>query len=92
MSRVKSGKVTHARHKKVIKAASGYYAARSTNFKTATQAVDDASHLGAMTPQVGQPIGSGVDSTVIVKAPPSSRSTSITCSPGRPTSRSQRAQ
>ena len=42
MSRVKSGKVTHARHKKVIKAAKGYYAARSTNFRTATQAVDKA--------------------------------------------------
>ena len=42
MSRVKSGKVTHARHKKVIKAAAGYYAARSTNFRTATQAVDKA--------------------------------------------------
>ena len=42
MSRVKSGKVTHARHRKVIKAAAGYYAARSTNFKTATQAVDKA--------------------------------------------------
>ena len=42
MSRVKSGKVTHARHRKVIKAASGYYAARSTNFRTATQAVDKA--------------------------------------------------
>lgn len=42
MSRVKSGKVTHARHRKVIAKASGYYAARSTNFKTATQAVDKA--------------------------------------------------
>ena len=42
MSRVKSGVVTHARHKKVLKAASGYYAARSTNFRTATQAVDKA--------------------------------------------------
>ena len=42
MSRVKSGKVTHARHRAVIKAASGYYAARSTNFRTATQAVDKA--------------------------------------------------
>ena len=42
MSRVKSGVVTHARHKKVIKAAKGYYAARSTNFRTATQAVDKA--------------------------------------------------
>ena len=42
MSRVTSGKVTHARHKKVIKAAKGYYGARSTNFRTATQAVDKA--------------------------------------------------
>lgn len=42
MSRVKSGVVTHARHKKIIKAASGYYSARSRNFKTATQAVDKA--------------------------------------------------
>lgn len=42
MSRVKSGVVTHARHRKVIKAAAGYYAARSTNFRTATQAVDKA--------------------------------------------------
>ena len=42
MSRVTSGKVTHARHKKVIKAAKGYYGRRSTTFKTATQAVDKA--------------------------------------------------
>ncbi|MBW6505180.1 MAG: 50S ribosomal protein L20 [Rhodobacteraceae bacterium] len=42
MSRVKSGVVTHARHKKIIKAAAGYYSARSRNFKTATQAVDKA--------------------------------------------------
>jgi len=42
MSRVKSGTVTHARHKKVIKKAKGYYGARSTNFRTATQAVDKA--------------------------------------------------
>jgi len=42
MSRVKSGKVTHARHRKIIKAAKGYYAARSRNFRTATQAVDKA--------------------------------------------------
>jgi large subunit ribosomal protein L20 len=42
MSRVKSGKVTHARHRKVIKAAKGYYGQRSRNFRTATQAVDKA--------------------------------------------------
>ncbi len=42
MSRVKGGTVTHARHKKVLNAAKGYYGRRSTNFKTATQAVDKA--------------------------------------------------
>ena len=42
MSRVTSGKVTHARHKKVIKAAKGYYGRRSNAFKTAKQAVDKA--------------------------------------------------
>ena len=42
MARVKSGKVTHARHKKVLEAAKGYYGARSRNFRTATQAVDKA--------------------------------------------------
>ena len=42
MSRVKSGKVTHARHKKVLDAAKGYYGNRSRNFRTATQAVDKA--------------------------------------------------
>jgi len=42
MPRTKGGTVTHARHKKVIDAAKGYYGRRSTNFKTATQAVDKA--------------------------------------------------
>lgn len=42
MSRVKGGTVTHARHRKVIKAAKGYYGRRKSNFKTATQAVDKA--------------------------------------------------
>ncbi|MGU9962545.1 MAG: 50S ribosomal protein L20 [Candidatus Halichondribacter symbioticus] len=42
MSRVTSGKTTHARHKKVLKAAKGYYGRRSTTFRTATQAVDKA--------------------------------------------------
>ena len=42
MPRTKGGTVTHARHKKVIKAAKGYYAARGNRFKTATQAVDKA--------------------------------------------------
>ncbi|MEL6609855.1 MAG: 50S ribosomal protein L20 [Pseudomonadota bacterium] len=42
MSRVKGGTTTHARHKKVIKAAKGYYGRRKNVFKTATQAVDKA--------------------------------------------------
>ena len=42
MSRVKGGATSHARHRKVVKAAKGYYGARSTNFRTATQAVDRA--------------------------------------------------
>ncbi|MEE9387536.1 MAG: 50S ribosomal protein L20 [Paracoccaceae bacterium] len=42
MSRTVSGPVTKARHKKVIKAAKGYYGARSRLFRTATQAVDKA--------------------------------------------------
>ena len=42
MSRVKGGTTTHARHKKVIKAAKGYYGRRKNTFKTATQAVDKA--------------------------------------------------
>ena len=42
MSRVKGGVKTHARHRRTIKAAKGYYGARSRNFRTATQAVDKA--------------------------------------------------
>ena len=42
MSRVKGGVTTHARHKKVIKAAKGYYGRRKNTFRTATQAVDKA--------------------------------------------------
>jgi len=42
MPRTTGGTTTHARHRKVIKAAKGYYGRRSTNFKTATQAVDKA--------------------------------------------------
>ena len=42
MSRVKGGTVTHARHKKIVKAAKGYYGRRKNVFKVATQAVDKA--------------------------------------------------
>lgn len=40
--RVKSGTVTHRRHKKVLDQAKGYYDRRSTTFKVARQAVDKA--------------------------------------------------
>lgn len=39
MARVKRGVTAHRRHKKVLKAAKGYYGARSRAFKTAKQAV-----------------------------------------------------
>lgn len=42
MSRVKGGTVTHARHKKIVKAAKGYYGRRKNTFKVASQAVDKA--------------------------------------------------
>ena len=42
MSRTKGGTVAHARHKKIIKAAKGYYGRRKNTFKVATQAVDKA--------------------------------------------------
>ena len=42
MSRTKGGTVAHARHKKVIKAAKGYYGRRKNTFRIATQAVDKA--------------------------------------------------
>ena len=42
MSRTKGGVVTHARHKKVIKAAKGYYGRRKNTFRTAVQAVEKA--------------------------------------------------
>lgn len=42
MPRVKSGVQAHARHKKVIKAAKGYFGRRKSCFRVATQAVDKA--------------------------------------------------
>ena len=39
MPRVKRGVTAHARHKKVLKLAKGYYGARSRSYKTAKQAV-----------------------------------------------------
>lgn len=42
MSRVKSGVVTKARHKKILKLAKGYYGRRKNTFKVANQAVEKA--------------------------------------------------
>ena len=42
MARVKGGVTAHARHKKVIKAASGYYGRRKNTFRTANSAVEKA--------------------------------------------------
>ncbi len=42
MARVKRGVTSHAKHKKILKKAKGYYAARHTQFKTAKQAVEKA--------------------------------------------------
>ena len=42
MSRVKGGTVTHARHKKIVQQAKGYYGRRKNTFKVAAQAVDKA--------------------------------------------------
>ena len=42
MVRVSRGVTSHARHKKVLKAAKGYYGRRKNTFKVANQAVEKA--------------------------------------------------
>ena len=42
MSRVKRGVTAHARHKKIIKKAKGYYGRRKNTFRIANQAVEKA--------------------------------------------------
>lgn len=42
MTRVKRGVTAHARHKKVLDKAKGYYGARSRTYRTANQAVTKA--------------------------------------------------
>ncbi|MEJ0060292.1 MAG: 50S ribosomal protein L20 [Terricaulis sp.] len=44
MARVKGGVTAHARHKKVLKKAKGYYGRRSKTFRTANAAVEKAAH------------------------------------------------
>jgi len=42
MARVKRGVTTHARHRKIIKKAKGYYGRRKNTFRVANQAVEKA--------------------------------------------------
>ena len=42
MARVKRGVTSHAKHKKVLKAAKGYYGRRKNTIRTARQAVEKA--------------------------------------------------
>ena len=42
MSRVKRGFTAHARHRKIIKKAKGYYGRRKNVFRVANQAVEKA--------------------------------------------------
>ena len=42
MARVTGGKTAHARHKKVVKKAKGYYGRRKNCYRTAVQAVEKA--------------------------------------------------
>ncbi|MSR15960.1 MAG: 50S ribosomal protein L20 [Gammaproteobacteria bacterium] len=42
MARVKRGTIAHARHKKILKRAKGYYGRRKNVFRVATQAVTKA--------------------------------------------------
>ena len=42
MARVKRGVISHARHKKVLKAAKGYYGRRKNTIRVAKQAVEKA--------------------------------------------------
>ena len=42
MSRVKGGAASHARHRKIVKQAKGYYGRRKNTFRVANQAVEKA--------------------------------------------------
>jgi len=44
MARVKSGRITKTKHKKVLKMAKGYYGAKSVRFRMANQAVMKSLH------------------------------------------------
>ena len=46
MARVKRGVTAHAKHKKVLKAAKGYYGRRKSTIRVAKQAVEKALQYG----------------------------------------------
>ncbi len=46
MARVKRGVTTHAKHKKILKAAKGYYGRRKNTIRVAKQAVEKALQYG----------------------------------------------
>ena len=52
MARVKRGVTAHAKHKKVLKAAKGYYGRRKNTIRVAKQAVDEYYPKSAM--QMGE--------------------------------------
>ena len=51
MARVKRGVTAHAKHKKVLKAAKGYYGRRKNTIRVAKQAVEKAHAVSVPRPQ-----------------------------------------
>ena len=54
MARVKRGVTAHAKHKKVYKAAKGYYGRRKNTIRVAKQAVEKAEPIRLPRPQAAQ--------------------------------------
>ena len=64
---------SHARHRKIVKQAAGYYGARSTNYRTAKQAVQylvvlhETLGLGWMTPDLFRFVASSLLNDVLMQ-------------------------
>ena len=54
MARVKRGVTSHAKHKKVLKAAKGFYGRRKNTIRIAKQAVEKANQYAYPRPQAPQ--------------------------------------
>ena len=63
MSRVKSGVITKARHKKVLKQAKGYFGRRKNTFRIANQAVEKAGQYSYRDRKVKKGIQEPMDTT-----------------------------